>query len=391
MKILYIGFDIEGVGGIATYSRHQIRALRDLGHPTLVVSLDKQDAVRRIGGGIADLHIPFLDKYQASREVLRFLFAHRRRFELVALNHVYLAGYGLAYRLISSAPYLLNVYNIDILARLPFFRGLAFRQASLAIADCKYTINRMPEFHRKLPPIGLLYDPVDVAFFRPFAKSEARAHVERRFATGTLDQRFIVITVASLLLPPNKGHRQTIDALVQLHDPRYLYLVVGDGPDRDAIAAYAAERGVSGQVRMLGFVDQEDLPLLYSAADVAVLVARGSDGLGEAVPLGLIEAAACGVPFVCGNQDGSPEAISEARPNGIAIDPDRPEALAAALRQLAERPALAKAMGENGKWMVDEMFRFEKFTDRFAHLMWRHLGVARLPAAGPTLATSPRG
>ena len=77
--------------------------------------------------------------------------------------------------------------------------------------------------------------------------------------------------------------------------------------------------------------------------------------------------------------------------DGIAIDPDRPEALAAALRQLAERPALAKAMGENGKWMVDETFRYEKFTDRFAHLMWRHLGVARLPAAGSTLAASPRG
>lgn len=391
MRILYIGFDIEGVGGIATYSRHQIRALRDLGHQTVVVSLDKQDVARRVGGGIADVHIPFLDKYQATRAVLRFLFAHRRRFELVALNHVYLAGYGLAYRLFSGAPYSLNVYNIDILAKLPFFRELAFRHASLAIADCKYTIDRMPEFHRKLPAVGLLYDPVDVAFFRPVAKSDARAHVERRFATGALAQRFVIVTVASLLLPPNKGHRQTMDALARLSDPRFVYLVIGDGPDRKAIETYAAERGVGGQVRMLGFVDQEDLPLLYNAANVAVLVARGSAGLGEAVPLGLIEAAACGVPFICGNQDGSPEAISEARQNGIAIDPDRPEALAAALRQLAERPALAKAMGENGKWMVDETFRFEKFTDKLAHLMWRHLGVARLNAPTPALAVSSRG
>ena len=391
MKILYIGFDIEGVGGIATYSRHQIRALRDLGHPPVVVSLDKQDVARRVAGGIADVHIPFLDKYQATRAVLRFLFAHRRGFELVALNHVYLAGYGLAYRLISGAPYSLNVYNIDILAKLPFFRELAFRHSSLAIADCKYTIDRMAEFHRKLPAVGLLYDPVDVAFFRPVAKSDARTHIERRFATGALAQRFVIATVASLLLPPNKGHRQTIDALAQLRDPRYLYLVIGDGPDRDAIAAYAAERGVAGQVRMLGFVDQEDLPFLYNAADVAVLVARGAAGLGEAVPLGLIEAAACGVPFVCGDQDGSQEAISEARPNGIAIDPERTDELAAALRQLAERPALAKAMGENGKWVVDETFRFEKFTDKLAHLLWRHLGVARLHASTPALAASSRG
>ena len=208
---------------------------------------------------------------------------------------------------------------------------------------------------------------------------------------GSLPAGSRTLADEGVVIPPTRLDEATIDALAQLRDPRFFYLVVGDGPDRDAIAAYAAERGVSGQVRMLGFVDQEDLPLLYSAADVAVLVARGSAGFGEAVPLGLIEAAACGVPFVCGNQDGSPEAISEARPNGIAIDPDRPEALAAALRQLADRPALAKAMGENGKWMVDETFRFEKFTERLAHLMWRHLGVARLPAGERTLATSPRG
>lgn len=391
MKILYIGFDIEGVGGIATYSRHQIRALQKLGHATFVVSLDKQGEDRRVVRGLVDLHIPFIDKYRATGAVLRFLFAHRRRFELVTLNHVFLAVYGLAYRLISGAPYALNVYNIDILARLSFARELAFRHASLAIADCKYTIDRMPEFHRKLPATGLLYDPVDVAFFRPIAKDDARAHVERHFATGALARRFVIATVASLLLPPNKGHRQTIDALAQLRDARYLYLVVGDGPDREAIDTYAAQRGVTGQVRMLGFVDQDELPQLYNSADVAVLVARGAAGLGEAVPLGLIEAAACGVPFICGNQDGSLEAISEARPNGIAIDPDRPEEIAAALRQLADRPALAKAMGENGKWAVDETFRFEKFTDKLAHLMWRHLGVARLRAPEPALATSPRG
>ena len=38
MNILYLGFDINGVGGIATYSRHQVRALRDLGHRLFVVS-----------------------------------------------------------------------------------------------------------------------------------------------------------------------------------------------------------------------------------------------------------------------------------------------------------------------------------------------------------------
>ncbi len=376
MNVLYIGFDVEGVGGIATYSRHQIRALKDLGHHLFVLSLDKQSEATRVVEAVADRHVPFVDKYHATRSVLRSLIAARGRFELVVLNHVFLAGFGLAAKLLMRAPYVVNIYNIDVLARLSRPREFAFRRANLAIADCKYTLQRLPEFHRRVPPTGLLYDPVDTGFFRPIERSAARQEVARRFGLADLDGRFIAMTVASLLLPPNKGHRQTIDALAQLGDPRMLYVVVGDGPDRAAIESYATQQGVAGQVRFLGFVDQPALPYLYSAADVVVLVARGTAGLGEAVPLGLIEASACGVPFICGNQDGSVEAISAGTPNGVAIDPDRPEQLAAELKRLVDNPGLMRNMGENGKRMVDDVFRYERFTERLGQLLWRHLGVA---------------
>ena len=392
MNVLYIGFDVEGVGGIATYSRHQIQALKDLGHHLFVLSLDKQSETTRVAGVVADRHLPFLDKFQATRAVLRSLIAARGSFELVILNHVFLAGFGLAAKFLMRAPYVVNIYNIDVLARLSPPREFAFRRANLAIADCKYTLQRLPEFHRRLPPTGLLYDPVDTSFFRQIERGVARREIARRFGLTDLDGRFIAMTVASLLLPPNKGHRQTIDALAQLHDPRMLYIVVGDGPDRAAIESYALERGVAGQVRLLGFVDQPTLPHLYNAADVVVLVSRGAAGLGEAVPLGLIEASACGVPFICGNQDGSLEAIGADAPNGIAIDPDRPELLAAELTRLVENPGLARSMGANGKRMVDDVFRYERFTERLGQLLWRHLGVASdhaphdiplpLPAAG---------
>lgn len=42
MRILFLGFDIEGYGGIATYSRYQIEALKRLGHDADIVSIDKQ-------------------------------------------------------------------------------------------------------------------------------------------------------------------------------------------------------------------------------------------------------------------------------------------------------------------------------------------------------------
>jgi glycosyltransferase involved in cell wall biosynthesis len=386
MNILYLGFDIEGVGGIATYSRHQIRALRDLGHRLFAVSFDKQDI--QIERGFADRHLPFGTKYRALLNFVGLLRERAGTFDALVINHAYLAPFGWLARAWTGAPYVVNVYNIDILTRLQGPREFAFGRADLVIADCQYTIDRLPQFHRRVPPVGLLYDPVDTNFFRPIPQADARREIERRFGLEDLSQRFIATTVAFMGSPANKGHHQTIDALRQLKDRRLLYLVVGDGPMRLAIEDYARQAGVASQVKFLGLVEQSALPFLYSAADVTVLVSRGGPGLGEAVPLGLIEASACAVPFICGNQDGSVEAISPTRPNGFAIDPDEPAELAARLRELADDPAKRRMMGENGKRFVDEVFVYEKFMERQGELLVRNLGIVARPQ--PALAAAAR-
>jgi glycosyltransferase involved in cell wall biosynthesis len=372
MKILYIGFDIEGVGGIATYSRHQLRALKALGHDVVAVTIDKQE--RFLARGLVDHRIPFTGKLGVVAGGLAIM--ARRNFDAVMFNHVYLAGLGLAAKWLRGKPYALNVYNIDILCRLPRWRELAFARADLVMADCRYTIVEMTRYHAQIPATGLLYDPVDVAFFKPMARDDARVTVQRFFpAIGNLADRFIATTVAHMAGPPNnnKGHRQMIEAMARMADPRMLYLVVGEGPDRPAIEAHARAQGVAGQVFFTGLAPQEALPALYAAADVAILIARGGPGLGEAVPLGLVEAASCGVPFICGNEDGSIEAIDPARPNGIAIDPASIDALVAALHDFARDPAKRAVMGRNGIAVVADLFAFERFTATQGELIERHL------------------
>ncbi|MBM3522984.1 MAG: glycosyltransferase family 4 protein [Alphaproteobacteria bacterium] len=373
MKIFYAGFDIEGVGGIATYSRHQIRALKALGCEVYALSIDKQDKFAE--RGLVDRRFGFDSKTNAVLRALATMSG--QRFDAVMVNHVYLAGLGLTAKRLRRTPYALNVYNIDILCPLPRWRAYAFARADLVMADCRYTIEHMPKYHAQIPPTGLLYDPVDVAFFRPIPTAEARAEVMRRFPTiGDLSSRFIAVTVAHMAGPPNnnKGHRQTIEALAKLRDPRFLYLVVGDGPDRPAIEAHIKAHGVENQVFLTGLVPQDALPFLYACADAAILIAKGGPGLGEAVPLGLIEAAAAGVPFICGNEDGSVEAIDPARPNGIAIVPMDIDALGDALRRLAGDEVLRRQMGVNGKLVVDDVFRFEKFVEVQGRLLAGHLG-----------------
>ncbi|MBL8832986.1 MAG: glycosyltransferase [Rhodospirillales bacterium] len=379
MRILFLGFDIEGYGGIATYSRYQVAALKRLGHTLDIVSIDKQSGPP-LAPGIAHRKLPFENRLLAVATLVREAIAARGRYDLVMLNHVFLAGLGWLVKKISGTPFTVNVYNIDILTKLPALREAAFAAADLVVADCRYTIDWMPKYRSFVPPTGLLYDPVDVNFFKPMAKNAARAELAKAYGWNDLDGKFIATTVAAMLLPPNKGQRQTIDAIAKLADPRLLYIVVGSGPDREAMEAYARDAGIAAQVRFTGRAPQEQLPLLYAAADVATLVARGGPGWGEAVPLGLIEAAACGTAFVCGNEDGSPEAIVADDPCGFAIPPLDVDALAAKLAALRDDPALCARMGAAGIRTVEKLFAFDRYVEQQERLLKRFVDRPRLAA-----------
>src|SRR5262245_38538833 len=104
MRILYLGFDVEGVGGIATYSRHQVRALRALGHDVHVVSVNKQG--KRFATGYADRHIEFAGRAGVVAGLTTL--ALTQRFDAIVLNHVYLAMFGLLARWRFGTPYALN-------------------------------------------------------------------------------------------------------------------------------------------------------------------------------------------------------------------------------------------------------------------------------------------
>lgn len=370
MRILFLGFDIEGYGGIATYSRYQIEALKRLGHETEIVSIDKQDGTPLVPG-LAHRKLPFETRLKAVRTLLREAFAARGRYDLVMLNHVYLAGLGWLVKKISGTPFTVNVYNIDILTKLPALREAAFQAADLAIADCQYTIDWMPKYRSKMPPTGLLYDPVDVAFFKPMDRNAARAELAGAYGWTDLSDKFVMTTVAAMLLPPNKGQRQTMDAMAKLADKRLVYVIVGSGPDRADMEAYAKDRGLGGQVRFTGRAPQAQLPVLYAAADLATLIARGGPGWGEAVPLGLIEAASCGTAFLCGNEDGSPEAILADDPCGFALPPLDIDKVADAIAKLSNDPALCAKMGAAGIRTVEKVFAFERYVEQQGRLLER--------------------
>ncbi|MCS6842157.1 MAG: glycosyltransferase family 4 protein [Roseiflexus sp.] len=94
------------------------------------------------------------------------------------------------------------------------------------------------------------------------------------------------------------------------------------------------------RIRDLGPVAEADLPALYSSATLFVYPSR-YEGFG----LPPLEAMACGVPVICSRAGSLPEVVGNA---ALLIDPDDPQAMAAAIDQAFADPALRAALRTAG-------------------------------------------
>lgn len=165
------------------------------------------------------------------------------------------------------------------------------------------------------PGIGPRYQPV--------ADGEQRRAVAQRYQ---LNGPFILSLGT---LEPRKNYPRLIRAFAQLRRQSGLAhtLVIGGGKGwlTESLFALAEQEKVASFVRFLGYVDEADLPTLYSLADLYAFPSR-YEGFG--IPV--VEAMACGTPVVCADNSSLPEAAGAA---AILVNADDTDALAAALER----------------------------------------------------------
>jgi glycosyltransferase involved in cell wall biosynthesis len=112
------------------------------------------------------------------------------------------------------------------------------------------------------------------------------------------------------------------------------------------------------RVRFLGQVPRADVVAAMRSARAGVVVNHPTVNYVEAYPTKMFEYMACAIPVVCSNFPLWAQIVNEAD-CGIAVDPQDPEAIAAALRELDADPARAQRLGENGRRAVAERYNWE--------------------------------
>jgi phosphatidylinositol alpha-1,6-mannosyltransferase len=127
----------------------------------------------------------------------------------------------------------------------------------------------------------------------------------------------------------------------------------GDGPERETLDTLTSELGVSQNVRFVGAISEQEKPMIYSAADIFAMPSITVGQMIEGFGIVFIEAAAAGLPTICGRTGGQREAILEGI-SGFSVDGTVLDDVTEKIRQLAISPELRRQFGDVGQTLAEQ-------------------------------------
>ncbi len=340
----------------ATFNRQQLRALHEH-HPVRVISpiswTDELPAKTRQGNKLPKNRRTHLDgitiahpRYLFTPKLFRSRYGHfyrasiRRAFDeavnefhpdIVFAPWAYPDGWA-AVKLAHdhNLPCVIKLHGCDILAGgkgIQHFPGrykptvTALREADAIVAVSQHLADTTIDLGVEPERIRVVYDGVEERLFHPGPQLEAR----EQLGLDTTDP--IILFVGQLV--PVKGIDTLINACAILarKGQRFRTVIIGEGPLREQLHDQIVRLNLHDTVRLFGQKPHHELPQYFRAATTFVLPSHS-----EGVPCVLLEAAACGTPFVASRVGGIPEVshLIESR----LVPPNNPEQLAGAIQEI---------------------------------------------------------
>ena len=154
-----------------------------------------------------------------------------------------------------------------------------------------------------------------------------------------------------------KGHRFLIEALPLLAHRDAQLIVVGEGPQREALQRQIAALALTERVRLVG--NQNDVAPWLAALDVFALPSYANEG----VPQALVQAMFVGVPCVTTDAGAIGEVAIDEH-TALVVARENPIALAAAIDRLLGDKALGARLVEAARARVAARFSLDTMLDR---------------------------
>lgn len=219
----------------------------------------------------------------------------------------------------------------------------AYRHADLVVPVTPSMARHIES--RGVPParIRLVMNGVDLTQFREPKRDPALERslgLEGKFVVGYLGTHGMAHPLETVL-----GAARRLQ-----HDQRIAFLLVGDGAARASLLRERDRLGLRNVV-MLEQQPKHRMPALWGLCDAALVLLRRSPVLETALPSKTLEAMAMGRSIIVGAKGEASDLVNAANA-GLVVAPEDPQALAEAVLQLANDPALRQEFGNRGRQWV---------------------------------------
>lgn len=168
-----------------------------------------------------------------------------------------------------------------------------------------------------------------------------------------------IVTVCRLV------HRKGIDVVINAVSkikktmPDIKYIIMGDGPEKSALAELVNELGLQNNVEFLGKVTREKMREVFQTADLFVLTPRNEEGNMEGFGIVYLEAALAGLCSVGSKSGGVPEAVLDGNTGLLAKENDVNDTATKILRILQDNE-LRTRLASNAQTRAKDEFSWEK-------------------------------
>jgi len=263
-----------------------------------------------------------------------------KKTDIIIISHINLAIIGILIKTINpKCKIWLIAHGIEVWRPLSKPKSIFLKRCDKIICVSNFTRQQMIERHNTDPEkCRVLNNAVD-----PFMKLPATftkpADLQKRY--NLKDDDKVIFTLTRLASTEQyKGHDQVIKVIsyLRVKYPEIKYILAGqyDREEEIRIQKLIKNHHVQDQVILTGFIKETELVDHFLLADLFVLPSK-KEGFG----IVFIEALVCGLPVICGNVDGSVDAICNGE-LGRPINPDDLAALENAVADYLKSPLTQK-------------------------------------------------
>ena len=218
-----------------------------------------------------------------------------------------------------------------------------WRRADKVVAVCeslgRLALQTCPDLRYNVVPNG-----VDLSLFHPRTEPRRPGPI-RCLAVARLIER--------------KGLGDLIRAMALLERGRFQLEIVGGGSDEMVLRNLAAEHGLAKEVHFVGPLPRAEVARRYRAADMFTLPSSA-----EAFGNVFAEALASGLPIVGSSIGGIPDLVEHGT-NGLLVQAGNIEALAGAIRYLADDPEMRQEMAQRNRVKAEANLEWSQVTRRY--------------------------